>query len=341
VDLQIHHYAPEQQRQFVGQVTAALEARPEISRSAAIDFLPLNMGNQQTVIHLPGRDPLPDVGMIQTDFASVTPGYFQTMEIPLAAGRDFSPADRPGATPVAIVNQAIAERVWPGENPVGKTFTFGEPGETPVEVVGLARNSKVRSLGERPVPLVYLPFAQNPSARLTLVARGSAEATLGGLMRQAIHEADPALPLLNIAPITSIIGVSLLPNRIAAGLAGLLGGIGLVLATVGLYGLLAFSVTRRRREIGVRMALGAQPRDVRRLILRQGLGLTLTGLVVGFGLALAATRLVAALLFGVSPLDPLTFGGIAAVLAVTAAIACLVPAIRATRTDPMIALRYD
>jgi ABC-type antimicrobial peptide transport system permease subunit len=160
-------------------------------------------------------------------------------------------------------------------------------------------------------------------------------------MRQAIHEADPALPLLNIAPITSIIGVSLLPNRIAAGLAGLLGGIGLVLATVGLYGLLVFSVTRRRREIGVRMALGAQPRDVRRLILRQGLGLTLTGLVVGFGLALAATRLVAALLFGVSPLDPLTFGGIAAVLAVTAAIACLVPAIRATRTDPMIALRYD
>lgn len=314
----------------------------DVARLDEPNSLPLNLGNQQTVIRIGGRDPTPNVGLFQTDFAAVTPDYFQTMEIGLLAGRDFAPSDVPESPGVAIVNQTLADLAWPDQDPLGKTFTLGGPADAPVEIIGLARNSKVRSLGESAVPLIYLPFNQSPSSSLTIIARGQrSDPAIGGLIRQAIHQADPALPLLTIAPLEEIIGVSLLPNRIAATLASLLGGIGLILATVGLYGLLSFTVTRRRREIGVRMALGAQAWDVMQLILRQGLRMTLTGLVLGFGVALATTRLLQSLLFGLSPVDPLTFGTIILLLGLTAAIACLVPAVRATRTDPMVAIRHD
>lgn len=342
MDLRIHHYTAEQQVQFAATVRNALSARNEISDVAGIDMLPLNMGSQGTVIQVPDRDPAPNIGMFQTDFAKLTPGYFQTMGTPLVKGRDFSDADRAGTPLVGIVNETLARQVWPGEEALGKIILLGGFGEdSRVEIVGVVRNSKVRSLGEEPVPVMYMAYAQNPSDKLALVARARSATPIGGLLRQAVRDADPALPFLGDAPLTTTIGVSLLPNRIAAILAGLFGAIGLVLATVGLYGLLAFTVTRRRREIGIRMALGAQASDVRRLVLGQGLRLTLIGLAIGFALAFAATRLLASLLFGVSPLDPVTFGGITILLGLTAAIACIVPAVRATRTDPMVAIRHD
>jgi predicted permease len=342
-DLRIHHYTAEQQIEFAAGVRSALLARREISAVAGIDMLPLSMSNQSTMFQLPGRDGGPEGGMVQTDFANVTPGYFQTMGIPLLKGRDFSDADRAGTPLVGIMNETLAQQVWPNEEVLGKIILFGgAQGETQVEIVGVVRNSKVRSLGEEPVPMMYMAYAQNPSDKLALVARARSEATpIGGLLRQAVRDADPALPLLGDAPLSTTIGVSLLPNWIAALLASLFGAVGLVLATVGLYGLLAFTVTRRRREIGIRMALGAQAGDVRRLVLGQGLRLTLIGLAIGFALAFAATRLLGSFLFGVSPLDPLTFGAITFLLGSTAAIACIVPAARATRTDPMVAIRHD
>ena len=342
-DLRIHHYTTEQQIQFAAGVRNALLARPEISDVAGIDMLPLNMGNQQTVFQVPGREAVPDVGLFQTDFASVTPGYFQTMGIPLVKGRDFSDSDRAGTQVVGIVNEALARQAWPGEDALGKIIQFGgAQGDTRVEIVGVTRNSKIRTMGEDFVPALYMAYAQNPSDKLAMIARARGDITpVGGLLRQAIRDADPALPLLGDAPLATTIGVSLLPNRIAALLAGVFGAVGLILATVGLYGLLAFTVTRRRREIGIRMALGAQAGDVRRLVLGQGLRLTLIGLAIGFGLAFAATRFLGSLLFGVSPLDPVTFGAITLLLGLTAAIACIVPATRATRTDPMVAIRHD
>lgn len=341
-DLRIHHYTAEQQIEFAARVRSALLARGEISAVAGIDMLPLSMSNQSTMFQLPGRAG-PEGGMVQTDFANVTPGYFQTMGIPLLKGRDFSDADRAGTPLVGVINETLAQQVWPHEEVLGKTLLFGgAQGETRVEIVGVARNSKVRSLGEEPVPMMYMAYAQNPSDKLALVARARSEATpIGGLLRQAVRDADPALPLLGDAPLSTTIGVSLLPNRIAALLASLFGAVGLVLATVGLYGLLAFTVTRRRREIGIRMALGARAGDVRRLVLGEGLRLTLIGLAIGFALAFAATRLLHSFLFGISPLDPVTFGTIAAILGSTAALACVIPAIRATRTDPMVAIRHD
>jgi predicted lysophospholipase L1 biosynthesis ABC-type transport system permease subunit len=214
--------------------------------------------------------------------------------------------------------------------------------DSPMEIVGVARTSKYRSLGEESLPMLYRPMAQSPSSSIAIVVRGvGAEGQIAALLRETIREIDPALPLTGNAPVATIIGVSLLPNRIAALLAGMFGGIGLILATVGLYGLLAFTVTCRQREIGIRMALGARAADVRRLVLGQGLRLTFIGLATGFALAFGATRVLSTSLFGVSPLDPLTFTVIALLLGLTAASACLVPAVRATRTDPMVAIRHD
>ena len=341
-DLRIHHYTADQQVQFAANVRNALLARPEIADVAGTDMLPLNMGNQQTVFQLPDREAVPTVGLFQTDFAKITPGYFQTMASPLVKGRDFSDRDRAGTPAVGIVNETLARQVWPNEEALGRIILFGgSPGGTRVEIIGVAKNSKVRSIGEDYVPALYLAYAQNSSDKFAVIARARGTVPIGGLLRQAVRDADPALPLLGDAPFTTTIGVSLLPNRIAALLASLFGGVGLILATVGLYGLLAFTVTRRRREIGIRMALGAQAGDVRRLVLGQGLRLTLIGLAIGFALSFAATRFLSSLLFGVSPLDPVTFGGITLLLGVTAAMACVVPAVRATRTDPMVAIRHD
>jgi predicted permease len=337
-DLQILRYSEQQQFDFVNAVRRSLAERPGVEQVAVSDQLPLGLGSQSRNFEVPGR-PLPNGEQYFTDFASVTPGYFLTMGIPLERGRDFTEQDRTREAPaVAIVNQALARMVWGNEDPIGKTINS----QGNIEIVGLARDSKYRTLNEEPLPMLYYPNGWGVSQEVTVIVRASGSpASVAALLKQAIHDADPALPIRNNASVASIIGVSLLPNRIAAFVAGLFGAIGLVLATVGLYGLLAFTVTLRRREIGIRMALGAQAGDVRKLVLGQGLRLTLFGLAIGFALAFAATRLLASRLYGVSPLDPVTFAAISLLLAVTAVIASLVPAVRATRTDPMVAIRHE
>ncbi|MGE0355063.1 MAG: ABC transporter permease [Gemmatimonadales bacterium] len=339
VDLGVHHYTDPEMARFAEQVVAGLEARPGVSHAAATDALPLSMLRRTTMFSIPDREQQPNIGLIQSDFADVTPGYFATMGIPLVAGRDFSPADRADAPVVAIINQTMARQVWPGQDPVGIEIKLDD---TPVRIVGVARNGKYASMGEEPGPFMYFPLAQQPGKELTIVARAAGSGPpLTGLIRDQIRQADADLPLLIGAPVAEIIGVSLLPNRIAALLAAVFGGIGLVLTGVGLYGLLAFAVNRRRREIGVRMALGAAPGEVRGLVLRDSFRLTAIGLGVGFALAFLATRFLRSFLFGVSPLDPLTFLAIAGLMAAVAFAASAVPAARATRTDPMESLRHE
>jgi predicted permease len=337
-DLQILRYSEQQQFDFVNAVRRSLSERPGVEHVAVSDQLPLGMGSQSRSFEIPGR-PLPNGEQYLTDFASVTPGYFLTMGIPLERGRDFTEQDRAREAPaVAIVNQAFARMTWGNEDPIGKMIDS----QGPIEIVGLVRDSKYRSLNEQPLPMLYYPNGWGVSQEVTVIVRSSGSPnSVAALLKQAIHDADPALPIRNNATVASIIGVSLLPNRIAAFVAGLFGAIGLVLATVGLYGLLAFTVTLRRREIGIRMALGARAGDVRKLVLGQGLRLTLIGLAVGFALAFAATRVLASRLYGLSPLDPVTFASIALLLGLTAVVASLVPAVRATRTDPMVAIRHD
>ncbi|MEO8200177.1 MAG: ABC transporter permease [Gemmatimonadota bacterium] len=343
VDLRVHNYTEPQEIAFVDQVERSLNARGGFLRVGATDVLPLAMNNQSSLVVVEGRDPVPNTGLFETDFSSISAGYFETMRIPIQRGRDFTEQDKGGAPGVVILNQSLAKKLWPGVDPLGKRLSFGSRTfETPLEVVGVVTDSKSRSLGGSPEPTVYLPLAQNPSASVYFVVRTQPGAPApAALLRQAIHESDPAIPLLHNAPLLSIIGISLLPNRIAAIVAGLLGAIGLLLAAVGLYGLLAYAVSRRQKEIGIRMALGASSGDVRRLVLGEGFRLTVLGLLIGFALALAATRLLRSMLFGVSPADPLTFLAIASLLVFTALIACAMPVRRATQTDPMVALRNE
>ena len=338
VDLSVHHYTDDQKARFAEEVVGAVAAQPGITAAAGSDAMPLNNFRRETVISLPGREQRENVGRFQIDFADVTPGYFATFQIPMLRGRDFTSADRQGAPLVAILNESLARQLWPSEEATGKQFMMDS---TAVEVIGVARDSKYNSISEDPDPFMYLPYAQSGGRDLEIIARAAGGASPVSVLRQAVRDADPNLPLLELAPVSQIIGLSLLPSRVAAIMAAAFGGIGLLLTGVGLYGILAYAVARRRREIGVRMALGASSRDVIRLVLRDGLRLTGIGLLIGFGLALGATRLLRGLLFGLSPLDPLTFSVIAVLVILVALLASGGPARRATRTDPMEAIRHD
>lgn len=342
-DLRVQRYTPEQTLAFIEEVQRQAAELPGVTSVGAIDILPLNMSNQTSVLAIEGRDPVEGVGRFETDFARATPGYLGTIGIPIVRGRGLAPTDRDGGPAVAVINEALARRVWPGEDPVGKLMQFGSFTEgTLTEVVGVARDSKYRSLGDRNRPMVYLAAAQQAPRDMALLVRTAP----GGpdpapALRALVRQLDPDLPLLINRPYREVIGISLLPNRIATLVAGVFGVTGLVLATVGLYGVLAFTVQRRRREIGVRMALGAGNARIRRLVLRDGMRLTGIGLLVGLATAALVGQLLGGLLLGLSPLDPVTYLGIAALMLTTALLACLEPVRRALRTTPVEVLRHD
>ena len=305
----------------------------------------LGGGNMETRIAVEGQEPPDGRPSFHADFNVVTPNYFKTLGIPLLRGRDFGASDREGAPRVAVVNETMARRFWPGEDALGKRFRLGGGAEAvPVEIVGIARDGKYRSLGEDPTGYFYLPFAQNYAPRMTLHVRAATPAEGANVMaavRREVAAMDRAVPLLDAMPLTEAVSMALLPIRMAATLAGLFGFAGMLLAGVGIFGVVSFSVAQRTREIGIRMALGAQTRDVLRLVVRQGMVLTLMGVGLGLVAAFALMRLMSGLLYGVSASDPLTFAGVALLLALVALVACLIPARRATKVDPMVALRYE
>lgn len=337
-------YDSTQVRQFVGQLESTIAARPGVERVGSIDQLPINLGNQTTGFAIEGRAPEPGVGQFQTDFATVTPGYLGAIGIPLARGRDFAPADVAGAPAVAIINETLAARAWPGEDPIGKVIRFGafDGSGTLVTIVGVARNAKYRSIGEQEAyDMLYRPLGQVPRERMTVLVRAQAGGPTALSLRAAVRELDPNLPIAANTSYRSLLDLSLLPNRMAVLVAALFGATGLVLATVGLYGVLSYTVQRRRREIGIRMALGAAGARVRGLVLRDGMRLTLIGLLVGLAAAAAVTRLLGALLFGLDPIDPLTYAIIGLVMLATTWVACAGPVRRALRTEPLEVLRHD
>jgi predicted permease len=343
LEMSVRSREPSEVRGFADRLEQRIAGLPGVVAVGTTNFLPLNMGNQQEVVSIPGREEQPNVGWFQTDVAGVSPGYFEAMGMPLLKGRTFAVADREGAPGVAIINETIAARMWPGEDPVGKTFRYGGLQDgIPTTVVGVARNAKYRSLGEDPIPMVFVPFAQQGGHSVSLVVRmapGAPDPSRG--LREAVRALDPALPIARIAPLLQVIGVALLPNRAALALATLFGATGLLLSAVGLYGVLSYMVSRRRREIGIRMALGAAARNVRNLVLGDGLRLVAIGLAIGFVVAALVTRLLRTLLFGVSPLDPVTYGAIALLFGTVALAACLVPTRRALRTEPLEVLRHE
>ena len=277
-------------------------------------------------------------------FNAVDPDYFQTMKIPLLRGRSFTDADNPASLNVAIVNQTMAERFWPGEDPIGKRFRAGETGDTLWQVVGIAQNGKYGMLAEDPQPYFYLTLTQHFEHMRVLEIRTSVPPeTLILPVQQAVKELDPGLPIFSLRTMAdSLSGANgFMIFRIAALLASCIGGMGLVLAIVGVYGVVAFAASQRTREIGIRMALGAARGQVLKLALRQGFWTVLVGAGVGLLAAFGMSHGVADLLMGVSATDPLTFVTATVLLIAVALCACYIPARRAMKLDPMVALRYE
>jgi putative ABC transport system permease protein len=276
-----------------------------------------------------------------TQLNDIAPNFFATLRIPLVSGREFNDADRKDTNQVAIINEAMAKQFWPNQIALGKRFHFF--GETLLrEVVGVVRDTVVNNIGEEPQPLAYLPLTQDFAPAVTMQVRtsGRPEAVIA-TVRSQVQSLDTNLALTNLNTIGELIDQGLWAPRMGAALLTVFGGLALLLAVVGVYGVLSYSVNQQTREIGIRMAMGAQTGRVLGLVVGQGMRLALAGLALGLLFAFAATRVLSSLLFGVSAHDPLIFGGVSLVLATAALLACYIPARRATKVDPLVALRYE
>jgi predicted permease len=274
----------------------------------------------------------------------VTPGYFQAMDTPLEEGRDFTDFDSETSTRVAIVNRAFARRMWPGQMAVGRRFRLklNDQDDRPIEVIGIAADGKYAGLNETSQPMVYRPLWQSYSGATTVVVRTKRNlARMLALVQGEVHRLDPHIPIGSARTLTERLALPLLPARMTAWMLAIFGAVALVLAAMGLYGVMSYMVSSRRHEIGVRMAMGARAADVLALILRQGLALTAIGVVAGICCAVGLARLMRTLLFGVSSTDAATYAAVVLLLGTVSLVACLVPARRATKTDPLCALRAE
>lgn len=324
---------------LAARIVAGARAIPGVRSAALGAVVPLTVGGMGLGGVVVAGRPAPDGRESWgPDWNVVTPGYLETMRIPLLQGRDFSDADRRGTADVAIVNETFARNLWPDQDPVGRTFTSGD---RVVTVVGIARDGKYRTLGEPPRNFVYVPIAQWYVARMKLYVKAQPGAQPAAAMRRLIADLDRSLPILDLGTLEERTAVSLFPQKLALWAAGSLGVVALLLALLGIYGVVSFSVAQRTREIGVRVALGADQSRVVRMVLRQGVVLAGIGIAAGALAAAGVTRLITSLLYDVPPTDALSFGGAAALLGVAALAASWIPARRAAAVDPVVALRAD
>ncbi len=339
-DLESNGFSEAQGRGFYDQLLERARALPGVELATLAQRVPLSDCCDRRGTTIEGYAPRPGEST-EINSNLVGADYFRTLRIPLLQGRDFTPQDRVGAPLVAIVNQAFARRYWPGQDPLGKRLSFRGLEGPFAEVVGVVRDGKYRSLGEDPLPFLYVPFAQLYRSPMTLYVRTAGDPReLLPSLRAEVKALALGLPIINPTTLEDAAAVALLPHRLGAVLLGVLGGLAAVLAMLGLYGVLAYSVAQRTREFGIRGALGADRRRLVAQVIGEGMLLSGTGAAVGLVLAAAATRLVRGFLFGVSPLDPAAFGAVAVLLAGVALAAGYVPARRATRVSPMEALRY-
>jgi putative ABC transport system permease protein len=342
---QFQYSTPQQWTAFANELMARLHALPGMQDSALAAPLPMDRQGEATFpFTIVGNPPLPAGKSITADWATVSPDYFHVMRIPLLRGRFFSEQNSPSSPNVAIISETLAQRYFPNQDPLGRQMKFGFPPNTDVsrEIVGIVGDVRDESLGKKPGPMMYVPFAQAPLYGGEVVVRSSlGAASVAANIRAATHAIDKDLPVTDIASFPDMLGKSISQERFRTFLLGAFAALALVLAAVGIFGVISYSAAQRTHEIGVRMALGAQPRDVLRLILGQAAKLALAGLGIGIVAALLLTRLMASMLYSVSATDPLTFIAVAILLLGVALLACYIPARRATKVDPIIALRYE
>jgi predicted permease len=302
------------------------------------DALPLGLGESDNGVQIPGYAPAKNEDM-QVYVAQVMPGYFEAMGIPVVSGRTVTPQDDSAAAPVMVVNQAFANRFWRGQSAIGKTVHTGGKDRT---VVGVVPTGKYVRLGESPAPFMWMPVAQVWDAGLTVVVHVKGDpAAFIPTLRAEVRALDANMPLSSVKSLNEYLGIALLPARLAGTVLGIFGVLGLLLASVGVYGVMSYSVSQRTREIGIRMAIGASQGDVITLIMRQGLTLVVVGSVIGLAGAFGASRFLRSVLYGGQSLDALTFLAVPLLLVVVAAFATWLPSRRAAALDPMIALRQE
>jgi putative ABC transport system permease protein len=329
--------------QFFDTYLTRVRALPGVTGAAFSSTLPiLNQGGN--VGAWDAAHPPVDASEVRLAYQrAVKPGYFETMRIPILEGRDVEPTDGSSAPPVMVINQTMARTLFPGQSPLGREVGVdaGEEGGTRLRVVGVVGDVRVNGLAYDPAMVMYCPYEQQPQYTMRLVARSARPTALVGPLRAALAELDPDIPLADIRTMDEVLSGSVSDTRVVMRVVGAFAGVALLLAALGLYGVLAYFVTRRSREIGIRVALGASVREVFGLVLGRGFALVGLGLVFGVIGALAATRLVRTFLFEVAATDPTTFVGVGVFFAVVALVACLVPAWRAWRVDPVAALRTE
>jgi len=343
IDLSLRDYSEKAGQQFYQALEQRLQNLPGV-RSAAIGGpVPLDFYAAAKKIAVPGFDPGPSKDYPRVLYSSVQPSYFQTTGTPFIGGRSFDARDGRLGAPVVIVNEAMAKRFWPGENVIGRQLRVGGPDGEPCEVVGLVKTGKYRILAEPPMPYFYRPFQQSYQAKTTVLVKTAGDpSSIVAAVRRQVQALDPDLPVFDIRSLDDLInGRALMPFKIVTMLAGAFGLLGLILATVGLYGVQSRSIAQRTREIGLRMAMGARPADVVKLVLRQALTLTLAGVTVGLGLGFFLAKLMSRLLLNVSPADPWAFCSMAGVVFTATVLAGIVPARRAIHLDPSVTLRYE
>jgi predicted permease len=334
---------PAQQIAFYDRLLQRVRSLPGVVSAGAIDSLPLGNGGSTQPIAVDGQPALAMSEQPEVAVRVVEPGFCETMRIPLLQGRALSIADTADRPSVIVISQSMAKRFWLGENPIGKRLTMSFSPEKSREVVGVVGDVKGDGLDVLdPVATLYAPLAQQPTPYMSLVVRTSPPPnTLVSAVSGAVHEVDRAQPALDVITMDELVANSLSQQRFNMLLLSAFSGLALLLAAIGIYSVLAYSVRRRMREIGVRMALGAQRSDILRMILGQGTRLALIGTGIGIAAALGLTRLMSSQLFGVTATDPVTFLSVAALIVLVALAACYIPARRATRVDPIIALRYE
>jgi len=330
-------------REFLNRLVGKLESHPGVQAVALSDRLPLTIGAQISGVFIEGVEPPVGEDELSADFASASPGFFHTMEIFLLRGREFTAADNRDEQSVAIVSATMARRFWGTEDVVGQRFGRGNrTNQVDTEIVGVAQDVKVRSLGESPRPYFYVPTDQGYPFFMSVVVRSSGDpSAMPNLIRREARELNSNVPVMESGTMTEHVGIVLFAPRMGAVLLLGFGILGMVLASLGLYGVVAFSVAQRTRELGVRMALGARQSQVVKMVVTEGLALVGVGTVVGLALSALAMRPVVTLLNGVSPTDPVTLGSVSLLLVVVTALASYIPARRAARSDPMVALRAD
>ena len=339
-DLGALHYEEGRAQQYFRAAMDRARSVPGVDSATIASNFPLGGGLGRTVFP-EGQDEASGYRGTLTQLNDVAPNFFQTLRIPLVGGREFTDADRKDTRQVAIINEAMANQFWPNQNAIGKRFHFF--GETQLrEVVGVVRNTVVNNIGEEAQPLAYLPLTQDfaPAATMQVRTSGRPESTIAAVRGQ-VQSLDTNLALTNLNTIEELIDQGLWAPRVGAALLAVFGGLALLLAIIGVYGVLSYSVSQQTREIGIRMAMGARTASVLSLIIGQGMRLAVVGLMLGLLIAFATMRVLSSLLFGVSAHDPVTFAGVSLILATAAILGCYIPARRAAKVNPITALRYE